>query len=71
MALPMGKNPEELFELNDDELFDYFSNFARYISDSPRLCYAIMYGSHTLMSDDTADLFEQFKRKVKTKGEKK
>lgn len=65
MALPMGKTPDELRVLNDDELFDYFTDFARYIEDAPQLKYGIRFGSRTLVSADTHELWDKFRNKVR------
>ena len=65
MALPISKSPKELVKLDDDKLQRYFERNARYVSDAPKMEYAIQFGSRALFSDDTADLREQFFKAVR------
>ena len=65
MALPIGLPPEKLHELTEKQLHVYFCKYARHMEDSPRLKYAIQFGSRAIMSEDTADLWVQFQEAVK------
>ena len=65
MSLPCGKPIEFLRCLNDEQLFEYFGNYARYIPDAPQDCYVIRCGSQTLSSNDTSDLWRKFEKEVR------
>lgn len=62
------KSMAQLRELDDEALFNYFTNHARYHSKAPDKKYVVLCGSSHLFSDDTADLREQFFAAVRAKG---
>lgn len=73
MAIP-AKSLEEVLLMNEPGRTEYFEQYARYIPDAPRQCYAIRVGSKTIQSDDTWDLRKKFDRhvdKLKTGTEKR
>jgi len=60
----LGISIEAARRLKPAEIQAAFEKYARYIPDSPRLCYAIRVGSRTLHSDDTLALRLQFGRRI-------
>lgn len=63
MALP-ALPIEKVIALNDKALHDYFDDYARFDAEAPQYPYVIRFGSRTLFSDNTMDLWQQFKRTV-------
>jgi len=60
--------------MDQRQLWAYFCDYAGYIKDAPKLRYAVRIGSRTLMSDDTADLWQKFNgyvRSLRKKGARK
>lgn len=58
--------PDKLQKLSEKKLFDYFVNHAGFQPDSPPAhAYTIRLGSRSLFAKDTADLWTDFKKKVK------
>ena len=66
MANPQPIDCYDLTLLNDNQLFDYFSENARYDDTSPNMPYSIRFGSQSIFSGDTAELFQKFKAKVRS-----
>lgn len=64
MSLPYNSKID-LTKLDNDDLFNYFSEYTVYINDSPIYKYAIRIDNHILFSNDTYDLLIQFKQEVK------
>ena len=63
MLLKGMKTKEQLAKLNDDELFQYFSKHAGYMKDAPASAkYTIRIDGRSIHSDDSAKLFEEFKK---------
>ena len=61
---PQPRSCEELHEMSDAELLEYFMENSRYRAESPEP-YSIRFGSRSLFSTDTADLREKFFRAVR------
>ena len=64
MALPFNQPLAAILALDADQLFQYFSDNARFIPDAPNKPYAIRLGNTTFFSNDTYDLRLQFNRAV-------
>lgn len=65
--LPQTKTLEELQGMSDDHLHRYFCQHARYFKEMPpKADYAIRLGCQSFYSDDTKDLWEQFKDAVRS-----
>jgi hypothetical protein len=68
MALPATLTHEELRDLNDVDLTDYFMDHARMTDSGRDDCrYAIRIGSKTIFDADTHDLLVKFRRAVRRK----
>jgi hypothetical protein len=60
MALNQSKNCDELRELSDDDLFEYFTEHASFHNGGLGYEYAIRFGSRSLFSDETHTLRDKF-----------
>lgn len=56
---------EELQAMDDETLQEYFFEKAEYYKGSPRP-YAILFGNLHIHSDDTRDLWNKFRKKVRS-----
>ena len=69
----LGKPIEHLLGLNQTEKFYYFCKYSSYLFDAPAKGprYAIRVGSEVLFDNDTALLYEKFKKAIDKHRRKK